>query len=72
MVTDARSVVNYGLDRVRFPSPVPVGSRVRGRGELVEVRPVDGGVQTTTRMTVETDAGGKPACVADVLTRFLT
>jgi acyl dehydratase len=72
VVTDASSAVNYGLDRVRFPSPVASGAEVRGSGELVDVRPLDGGgVQTTTRITVRTADGTKPAAVADVLTRFL-
>ena len=72
VVTDAGSAVNYGLDRVRFPSPVLSGADVRGSGELVDVRLLDGGgVQTTTRVTVQTGEGSKPAAVADVLTRFL-
>ena len=69
-VTDAGSIVNYGLDRVRFPSPVPAGSLVRGHGTLTAVRPAGGAVQTTTRITVERDGGDRPVCVADVLTRF--
>lgn len=70
-VEDAASIVNYGLDRLRFPSPVPVGSSVRAHGQLIEVKPVAGGVQTTVRFTVETKGGTKPAAVADVLTRYL-
>jgi acyl dehydratase len=71
VVRDASSAVNYGLDRVRFPAPVLAGSRVRGHGQLLDVRPLDAGVQTTTRITVESDAGEKPVAIADVLTRFL-
>ena len=72
VVTDAGSSVNYGLDRVRFPSPVPSGSEIRGSGELLDVQALDGGgVQATTRVTVHTADGTKPAVVADVLTRFI-
>jgi acyl dehydratase len=70
-VTDATSALNYGLDRVRFPAPVPEGSRIRGHGLLVSARRLDAGIQTTTRITVECSASTKPVAVADVLTRFL-
>jgi len=63
--------VNYGLDKARFPSPVVVGSRVRGGGELVEVTDVKGGVQTLIRITVEIEGNEKPACVVDALSRWL-
>jgi len=63
--------VNYGCDKVRFPAPVTVGSRVRGRGELVGAeRTRDGGVQAAIRVTVEIENGDKPACVADTLSRY--
>jgi len=71
VVTDAASIINYGLDRVRFPAPVPEGARLRATGELLEVEPAGRGVQTTTRVVVECDATEKPVCVAEVLTRFL-
>lgn len=72
VVEDAGSAVNYGLDRVRFPSPVVAGAKVRGSGELIEVVELpSGGVQATTRITVQAADGAKPAAVADVLTRFL-
>ncbi len=61
--------VNYGLNKVRFPAPVPSGSRVRARVELVEVEDVPGGVQTVARVTVERDGGDKPVCVADTVAR---
>lgn len=69
--------INYGADRVRFLSPVTVGSRVRGSAELVDVSDVPGGIQTTMRITVEIDDGtgqpaAKPACVVDALSRWLT
>jgi acyl dehydratase len=60
--------INYGSDRVRFPSPVPVGSRVRAGAELVAVRQVTAGVQVTLGVTVEIDALPKPALVAEILT----
>ena len=68
--------VNVGLDKVRFPAPVPVGSRVRARGEIVAASEEKGGVQVTVRVTVERDLTGdggadaKPACVADTVSRF--
>ena len=63
--------VNYGVDRVRFPSPVRVGSRVRGSGELVEVeRQKDGSVQAKIRVTVEIEGQPKPACVAETISRY--
>jgi len=63
--------VNYGVDKVRFPSPVRVGSRIRGRGELVEAEAQkDGSVQAKIRVTVEVEGQPKPACVAETLSRF--
>jgi acyl dehydratase len=70
-VRGVRMGVNYGLNKVRFPAPVPVGSRVRARYELVSVDDVDnGGVQTVFRVTVERDGGDKPVCVAETVSRF--
>jgi acyl dehydratase len=68
-IDGGRMGVNYGLDRVRFTAPVPVGSRVRGRVELLDVRDVTGGVQVATRVTVEIDGSERPALVAEWLTR---
>ncbi len=65
-----RQVVNYGLDRLRFPSAVPSGSRVRARSVLLKVEPVDGGLQLTERYTVEVEGQPKPACVADAIMRL--
>jgi acyl dehydratase len=62
--------INYGLDRLRFPAPVPVGSRVRILGELKEVTEVPGGVQVKLTATFEVEGGEKPACVADLVLRF--
>jgi acyl dehydratase len=63
--------INYGADKVRFPSPVPVGSKLRGRGELIEAKEVPGGVQCTIRVTIEREGGDKPAAVVEALTRYL-
>ena len=62
--------VNYGADRLRFPAPVPVGSRIRAGGELMKVEDVKGGVQTTVRVTVEIEGGDRPGCVIDTISRF--
>ncbi|MBX6419424.1 MAG: MaoC family dehydratase [Nevskia sp.] len=70
-VRGMRMGVNYGADKVRFPAPVRVGSRIRGRGELIAAQPTqDGAVQATIRVTVEIEGQAKPACVADVLSRY--
>jgi acyl dehydratase len=70
-VPSATMGLNYGANRVRFPAPVPVGSRVRMGAEIVDVQDVPGGVQVTTRNTVEIEGGEKPACVVDALSRLL-
>ncbi len=69
-VDGVRMGVNYGTNKVRFPAPVPVGSRVRGRVELVEVTDVAGGVQIVTKVTVEREGGDKPVCVAESVSRL--
>jgi acyl dehydratase len=69
-VTDARLRVNYGLDRVRFPSPVRAGARVRGRVAIASVAEVSGGLQVKFLVTVEIESGEKPACVAEFLVRY--
>ena len=61
--------VNYGLNKVRFTSPLPVGSRIRARVELTDVSDVSGGVQLTLGVTVEVEGSEKPALVAEWLTR---
>jgi acyl dehydratase len=63
--------VNYGADKLRFPAPVPVGSRVRGTATLTAASEVSGGVQTTITLTVEVEGGEKPACVVESLSRWL-
>ena len=62
--------VNVGLDRVRFPLPLVVGSRIRGVGELMSVEDVKGGVQSIVRVTVEVEGADRPACVADTISRY--
>lgn len=62
--------VNYGADKMRFPSPVKVNSRVRGVGELIAVEHVKGGIQSTVRVTVEIEGSDRPACVVDTISRY--
>ena len=68
-VADVRMGVNYGLNRVRFVSPVRVGSRVRGRFKLVSFEPLEGGAQLTVEATIELEGSVKPACVAETVSR---
>ena len=69
---EGRMSINYGLNRVRFPAPVPVGSRVRASFEVASVDEVDGGAQVTMTATVEREGGSKPVCVAEVVFRYYT
>jgi acyl dehydratase len=70
-IEGVRMGINYGLDRVRFPTPVPVGSRLRARATLISLDKVgDGGVQLVTRVTIEVEGSAKPACVADTVSRL--
>jgi acyl dehydratase len=69
-VTGVSMGVNYGVDKVRFPCPVRVGSKVRAGAELVAVDEVSGGVQTTMLITVEIEGSDKPACVIEALSRW--
>ncbi len=68
-IDDVRMGVNYGLNRVRFMSPVRVGSRLRGHFSLLAYEALDGGAQLTVRATVELDGADKPACVAETVSR---
>jgi acyl dehydratase len=70
-IADTRMGLNYGLDRVRFPSPVPVGSRLRAVCVLDRHEPIEGGAQLTMTVTIEREGGAKPACVAAWVTRHL-
>ncbi|HWM40703.1 MAG TPA: MaoC family dehydratase [Streptomyces sp.] len=62
--------VNYGVNKVRFPAPVPVGSRLRARAELVDVSEAGGGIQVAAKVTIEREGGDKPVCVAESLSRY--
>jgi len=62
--------INYGLNRVRFPAPVPVGSRVRATFEVLGVEEQDWGGQATMQATVEREGGDKPVCVAEIVFRY--
>jgi acyl dehydratase len=66
---DASASINYGLNKVRFPAPVPVGSRIRARYRIDGVEELDGGIQVATVVTVEREGGEKPVCVAETLSR---
>ena len=70
-VTGISMGVNYGVGKVRFPAPVPVGSRIRGGAEVYEVETVAGGVQATIIITVEIEGSAKPACVVESISRYL-
>jgi acyl dehydratase len=61
--------LNYGLNRVRFPAPLPVGQRVRLTAKVASVEDIPGGAQTTMEMTLEREGGEKPVCVAETLVR---
>ncbi|MEU8523496.1 MaoC family dehydratase [Streptomyces sp. NBC_01216] len=69
-VEGMRMGINYGTDKVRFPSPVPVGSRLRASAVLTEVTEAGGGVQVTATVTVEREGGDKPVCVAESVSRY--
>ncbi|MNO37832.1 putative enoyl-CoA hydratase 1 [compost metagenome] len=62
--------VNYGCDRVRFPAPVRVGSRVRGRGQILRAEPVADSVQLVVRVSVEIEGQARPGCVVDTISRY--
>lgn len=68
-IDDVRMGVNYGLNRVRFPAPVPAGSRVRARFSLQAFEPLADGAQLTIEATIEREGSTKPVCVAELVTR---
>ena len=68
-VGDVRLTVNYGLNRVRFPAPVPVGSRLRGHFKLMTFEPIAGGAQVVVEVTTEREGHAKPVCVAESVAR---
>jgi len=69
---DAKLTVNYGLNRVRFPSPVRAGQRIRAHFAPAAVEDVPGGVQLTWTVTIEAEGSEKPACVAETVSRRYT
>jgi acyl dehydratase len=69
-VSGITMAVNYGLNKLRFPAPVPVGSKVRAGVQLDHVEDVSGGVQVTLTTTFEVEGGSKPVCVAEILFRY--
>ena len=68
-VRGTRMGVNYGLNKVRFPAPVPSGSRVRGRFKLIGYEPLEGGAQITMQVTMEREGFDKPVCIAESIGR---
>jgi acyl dehydratase len=70
-VPGAKLGINYGANKIRFPAPVKVGSRVRCGAELLEASDVPGGVQAVVRITVEVEGGDKPGCVVESITRYV-
>jgi acyl dehydratase len=71
-ISDVRMGVNYGLNRVRFPAPVPSGSRLRGHFKLAAFEPLEGGAQLTVEVTMERQGSDKPVCVAESVSRRYT
>jgi acyl dehydratase len=69
-VKDAGQILNYGLNRVRFPAPTPAGSRVRMSARVASVDAVSGGYQVVYGLTFEREGGTKPVCVADLIFRY--
>ena len=63
--------INYGTNKVRFPSIVPVGSRIRAHAQILSVEDVRGGVQVTTLITIEREGSEKPSCVVESITRYV-
>ena len=62
--------VNYGCDKIRFPNIVKVNSDIRGTGEIINVAPIKGGIQSTVRVTIEVKGESRPACVVDTISRY--
>ena len=71
-IAGVRMVVNYGLNRVRFPAPVPAGARLRGRFAVSGLQTLDGAVQVTWKIAVEREGSDTPCCVAEWVVRYYT
>ena len=69
-IEGSRMQVNYGLNKVRFPAPVPVNSRLRARYKLLSFEPIEGGVQIVTEVGIEREGQTKPVCVAESVSRL--
>ena len=69
-VTGVRMGVNYGLNKVRFPAPVPVGSRLRAGVKVLSFEEIPGGAQAVNEVTIEREGGDKPCCVAESVVRY--
>jgi acyl dehydratase len=70
VVSDVKVILNYGLNKVRFPAPVKVGSRLRMHVSLAEVNEIEGGVETIFHLVYESEGAAKPPCVADMVWRY--
>lgn len=70
-VDGIRMAVNYGLDKVRLPAPVPAGAKLRATSKVLEVTDLDGAVQVKLSTTIEVEGGDKPACVAESIVRYV-
>lgn len=68
-VENRKHAINYGVNKVRFPAPVPVGSRLRGRLTLAAAEEIQGGLQLVWGVTIEREGGDRPVCVAESITR---
>ena len=64
--------INYGIEKARFPAPVPVDSKLYATGEILDVKEVPGGVQAITRITIEREGGDKPCAIVDTVSRYLS
>lgn len=71
-IGDSRMGLNYGLNKVRFPAPVPVGSRLRARFKLLDFQPIEGGAQLVVECTIEREGSSKPVMVAESVSRRFT
>ncbi|GAC1407430.1 MAG: MaoC family dehydratase [Burkholderiaceae bacterium] len=72
LMRDVKMGLNYGLNKVRFPAPVPVGSRLRARLLLISIEDIDRGAQLVWQVTMEREGEAKPVCVAESITRRYT
>ncbi|MGR5237679.1 MaoC family dehydratase [Vibrio alfacsensis] len=62
--------VNYGCNKIRFPAPVPVGSQIRGRGDVISVEKIGEAYQAVIRITIEIEGSERPGCVVDTISRY--